>query len=76
MDIGALLKLKSAWDTFTSNHPKFTPFLKAVRDRGICEGATIDIAVHYPDGSSLKSGIKVKQSDVELLETLSSMVDR
>lgn len=75
MDIGALLKLKSAWDTFSSNHPKFQPFLNAVRDKGIVEGTMIDIAVHYPDGSSLKSGIKVRQSDLELLDTVSSLLE-
>ena len=76
MDIGAIMRIKSAWDTFSSNHPKFQPFLKAVKDKGITEGMMIDITVHYPDGSSLKSGIKVRQSDLELLNTLSSMTDR
>ena len=30
MDFTAIMKMKSAWDTFTNNHPKFMPFLQAV----------------------------------------------
>ena len=29
-DIGSIMKIKGAWDTFTRNHPKFMPFMQAV----------------------------------------------
>ena len=73
MDIGSLMKLGSAWNTFKSNHPRFPSFLAAIKDKGISEGMTIDITVNYPDGTSLKSGIKVRQSDLDLLGTLSDI---
>lgn len=73
MDINLLMKLSSAWNTFKTNHPKFPSFLSAVKNRGLEEGATIDIAINYPDGTSLKSGIRVRQSDLDLLEMLSEM---
>lgn len=73
MDINSLLKLRSAWSTFTANHPKFPDFLSAVKNKGITEGMMIEIAVNYPDGTSMKSGIRVRQSDLELLGTLSNI---
>lgn len=73
MDISALLKLRSAWSTFTANHPRFPGFISAVKNKGIAEGMMIEIAVTYPDGTSMKSGIKVKQSDLELLGTLADI---
>ena len=75
MDIGTLMKLSGAWNTFKSNHPKFPGFLKAVKDRGLAEGMTIDICCTYPDGSTLKSGIRVHQSDIELMESLAGMAE-
>ena len=45
-----LLQLKSAWERFKSNHPRFPLFLSAVSKRGIKEGTVI----------------KIKQSDIAL----------
>ena len=73
MDITALMKLGAAWNTFKSNHPKFPDFLAAVKNKGLAEGMTIDIVVNYPDGTSLRSGIRLRQSDLDLLGTLSEL---
>ena len=73
MNFDALLKLKTSWNTFCANHPKFPDFVRAVKNKGICEGAQIDICITYPDGSTLRSGIRVKESDAELLHTLGGL---
>ena len=73
MDFNSLLRLKSAWDSFTANHPKFPAFLQAVKAKGLTENMTIDITVTYPDGNTLRSGLKVKESDIALLNSLADM---
>ena len=72
MDVGALLKAKQAWETFKGNHPKFEPFLGAVKQRGICEDAIINIDIKYPDGSNIKTNVRVTESDLELMELVKS----
>ena len=70
MDIGSLMKLKQMWGTFCANHPKFPDFLKAVKAKGVVEGTEVTFTVTYPDGHNLRAGLKLKQSDVELIEKL------
>ena len=48
--------------------------VKDVLKKGIKEDVQFEIIAHYPDGSELKSGIRVRQSDVELFEALQSML--
>lgn len=74
MDFNSMLLLKQSWDTFKRNHPKFPDFLKAVKKRGICEGTEVLISVTYPDGQNLKAGLKLKQSDIELLNSLGQLM--
>jgi hypothetical protein len=74
MDIGMLMKAKQAWNTFTSNHPKFPAFLRAVNERGIAEGTIITIELKYPEGDTMKSNIKVQQSDLEMLDLARSVL--
>ena len=73
MDFGVLFKLKQAWDAFSANHPKFPVFVDNVKNKPACENMEIAIAVRYPDGTEYKTGVKVKQSDLDLLEVLKSL---
>ena len=73
-DFSALLKAKQAWAAFKNNHPKFEPFLVAVKNRGIPEGAVIEIEIKYPDGGNMKTNLKVSQSDLEILSVLKGMI--
>lgn len=73
MNIGALMKIKQAWDMFSSNHPKFALFLQAIGKKGVPEGAIIEIAITYPDGQKLESSLRVQQSDLELIEIVKSL---
>ncbi len=70
MGIGDIAKAKSAWDTFTRNHPKFPAFLNAVRGKGIKEGTVIGITITGPEGESLESNIKVTAEDLKLFDLL------
>ena len=70
MNLGNLMQLKNSWATFTQNHPKFPDFLKAVKAKGAVPGAEITITVSYPDGETLKAGLKLRESDAQLINNL------
>lgn len=70
MDLNTLLTLKQSWRTFCANHPQFPGFLKALKNKGAVEGAEMQITVTYPDGQTLRAGIKLKGTDVSLINTV------
>ena len=70
MDLSVLMKGKQAWEAFKRNHPKFPEFLNYVKAKGVPEGSEVTVVVTYPDGQNVKSSIKVKPEDLELLEML------
>ncbi|MCQ2561669.1 MAG: hypothetical protein MJ186_06445 [Clostridia bacterium] len=72
-DMSSIMKIKQSWDSFCAAHPKFPGFLSSVRAKGFCEGQEIAIAIRYPDGTEYKTGIRVKESDLALLDTLKNM---
>ncbi|HBA48696.1 MAG TPA: hypothetical protein DCZ91_13045 [Lachnospiraceae bacterium] len=67
------MKLMSAKNQFSKNHPKFEAFLKSVFSRKIEEGTVIEITVTRPGEAPITSNIKVLQSDLELLEELKGL---
>lgn len=73
MDMKAMMKMRQAWETFLQNHPKFPVFANAVREKGICEGTQIKVELTYPDGQEMKIALKVKQSDLEMVELMKSI---
>lgn len=74
-DISALFKAKQAWGQFKENHPKFAPFVDAVKNRGIPEGTVLEMTVKYPDdGGSMKTNLRVTESDLELLRMLKGLL--
>lgn len=73
MDIRSIARLKQAWNRFSMNHPKFPEFLRAVKSRGIHAGMEVSITVTYPDGDELRSGLRIKPSDVELFDEASKI---
>ena len=74
MDLKSVMGMKQAWDTFRGNHPKFADFLAAVRNRGITEGTVLELSVKYPDGTAMRSNIRVKDSDMEMLQTMQTLI--
>jgi len=73
MNISAIWKLKSAWEQFTREHPKFPLFLDAVQKKGIVEGTVIGISFTDPEGKTIETNIKVTASDLQLYETLKDL---
>ena len=74
LNFQALTKLRGVWHTFRSNHPNILPFLRDVLKRGVREDMQLEIIVHYPDGTDMKSGIRLKQSDIAFFETLQDLL--
>lgn len=70
------LKIKSAKDKFTSNHPKFIAFLKAVQQQGIKEGTVLDIAFTDTEGKRLQSNIRLNAEDIEMLHDILSLASQ
>ena len=70
----ALMKIMNAKNQFDANHPKFGAFLKAAFAGGIQEGTIIEMKVTKPDGETMTTNLKVKQSDLELLQQLQETV--
>ena len=70
LGLGDIMKVKSAWDKFTRNHPRFPQFLNAVKGKGVPEGTVIGITLDYPNGERLETNIKVSAEDLDLVETL------
>ena len=72
----SLMKMMSAKNKFTENHPKFVAFLSAAFSGGIEEDTIIEISVQKPGQNKMTSNLKVKQSDQELLEELKNLAGK
>lgn len=74
MDFGNMMKIMGAWNTFKENHPKFPAFCKAVAQKGLKEDTVIEIIVTTPDNERIETSLKVKASDLELLQGFGGMM--
>ncbi|MBO5177072.1 MAG: hypothetical protein J6C07_06415 [Lachnospiraceae bacterium] len=72
----SMMKMMQAKNKFTENHPKFVQFLSAAFSGGIEEDTIIEISVEKPGQNRITSNIKVKQSDLELLEELKNLTGK
>lgn len=75
MDFTKIMKIKSAWETFNGNHPKFMPFMKAIAQDGVQEGTIIEIKVMNSAGKEYNTNMKITQSDLELFAQMKSMMN-
>lgn len=66
----AILKMKSAWETFAANHPKFPMFLSAAAQSGIKEGYILELKITSDEGNTICTNVKLTESDMELIQTL------
>ena len=73
MNPAKLFKLKSLWDAFTKNHPKFPKFLEAVHKNGLEEGTIFEMNVTTRSGKTLSCNLKLKESDIKLFKELSDL---
>lgn len=72
-DIGAVTRIKSDWQAFLGNHPKIGLFINNIRQKGSCSGQEIAIAIRYPDGTEFKTGIRLTDSDLNLLHDIAGL---
>lgn len=73
MNPASLFKVKKAMESFQSAHPKFVAFLRDVFSTGIPEDSIIEISVTKPGMEKVTTNIKVRQSDLELLDSLKDL---
>ena len=72
MNFQSLLQLKSLWQRFTNQHPKFPAFLRAAQP-ALKEGSVLSFTITTPEGKTLESNLKVSSTDLELVESLKNM---
>ena len=72
MDPSSMFKAMNAVNTFKGNHPKFFSFIDSVVRPGIPVDTVIEITVTKPGEESITTNIKVKESDLQLFESLKS----
>ena len=68
----SLLQLKSLWQRFTNQHPKFPAFLRAAQP-ALKEGSVLSFTITTPDGKNIESNLKITSTDLELIESLKNM---
>ena len=71
-----LFQLKSAWDTFVANHPKFSKFLQAAGKSGIGEGTILEVSITNASGETITSNLKLTASDMQLIGSLKEMATK
>ena len=73
MNPATIMKIMNAKNKFTENHPKFVAFLNTVFSTGITEGTVIEITVTKPGEAPITTNMKVKQSDLDLMNELKDL---
>lgn len=63
-----LMQLQQRAQIFQKDHPKVMPFLKAVGENAMQEGAVIAMKVTTADGKTIESNIKINANDIETMK--------
>lgn len=71
----SIMKIMNARNKFTDSHPKFAAFLNTVFSAGIVEDTIIEITVTRPGEEPITTNMKVKQSDLDLLNELKDIAN-
>lgn len=67
-----ILQLQQRLQTFHQDHPKFLPFVNAVRENALQEGSIFAVKITTPDGKTIESNIKLTANDVETIRMMSN----
>lgn len=70
MNPQAVMQLIGALATFKKEHPKFAGFIELIIKNGICEDSVIEVTVTRPGEEPVTANMKVKQSDLDLIQLL------
>lgn len=74
-DFTAIGKIKNGWNGFIFRHPKTNEFINQLKTKNVVPGQEIAIAIRYPDGTELKTGIRLKEEDIDFVETVKKLAD-
>lgn len=69
-----LMKIMRAKNTFDENHPKLKNYFSAVKEKGIREDTVIQLKITNPNDEPMIANIKVKQSDLDLIQELGELI--
>ncbi|MBR1471652.1 MAG: hypothetical protein IJ600_08435 [Lachnospiraceae bacterium] len=67
------LKIRQLLGAFSSNHPKFFPFMRAVAQAGAREGTIVEMTVTTPEGQKLETNLRLSDTDLELIRMMREM---
>ena len=65
-----LMQLQQRIQTFQQDHPKFLPFMMAVKDNALEEGTVFAMKVTTPEGKTIESNIKLTANDIETIRMM------
>lgn len=68
-----MLELAKLQQKFKKNHPKVFPFLKVAAEKALQEGSVVDISVTTPEGKVMRTNLRIKPEDMEIVEQLKQM---
>lgn len=68
------MQLKTSWDRFSQNHPKFLKFWKVAYKNGLTEGTVIEFKITTPEGKEISSNLKLTKDDTELINQLRELI--
>lgn len=68
-----IFQMKSMWERFERNHPKFPRFMQVVGKDYIQEDTVLEISVTRADGENVTSNIRLTGDDMDLIESLRQM---
>ena len=71
--LGMLAKLKSAFSTFQQQHPKFMPFIHAVKEMHAAKTASSKSPSNLRKGRNYTTNFRVTEKDLELIQMLKDM---
>ena len=74
LNIQSLMTLNQSKAKFMANHPQVQSFLNDVNSRDPEVGQEVAIAVRYPDGTEYKTGVRIIEGDLALVNTLRQLI--
>ena len=68
-----MLEFANLQQKFKKNHPKVFAFLKAASEKALQDGTNKENYVTTPEGKMMRTNLKVKPEDLEIVEQLKQM---
>ena len=65
-----LMQLQQRIQTFQQDHPKFVPFMTAVKNNALEEGTVFAMKVTTPEGKTIESNIRLTANDIETIRMM------